>query len=113
MSNIHGCTSDTLERLVVVHHILMREGELRNVGRDAGLPQVGGGVEGGPTRVHHVQRQVEDGALGRRHQQVLARDTLFRHRVPGYTQKTKGKWFSFTGCRQCCGSGMFIPDPGS
>ena len=66
----------------------MGESQLRNVGRDAGLPQVGGRVEGGPPRVHHVQRQVEDGALGRRNQQVLARDTLLRHRVPAHTQQT-------------------------
>ncbi len=65
----------------------MREGELGYVGRDAGLPQVGGRVEGGPPRVHHMQRQVQDGALGRRHQQVLARDTLLCHRVPVQTQR--------------------------
>ena len=44
-------------------------------------PEVGGCVEGGPPGIHHVQWQVQDGALSSADQQVLAGDTLLRHRV--------------------------------
>jgi hypothetical protein len=77
-----ACTSYGEKCLVVVDHVVVREGQLGYVRRYAGLPQMGRRVEGGPARVHHMEWEVQDGALARAHQQVLARDTLLRHCVP-------------------------------